>query len=224
MSGQMLGVPDVTSSFPGIDSLGEGCRIDQTVSIMRYGAGTDAISLGEQVSIYAHTRLVVGDVQADPNVGIRMGARSIVNAGGYLSGEGGLEIGEDVLIGPHVKLLSAGHAIDEGDLVIARNRITRAPIVIGDGAWVGAGATILEGVSIGRGAVVAAGALVRADVPDGMVAAGIPAKVVRARNLSGKSARSMPENAFVNTQKGLLGVICRFCAKASHSMRKFYAG
>jgi len=86
-----------------------------------------------------------------------------------------------VLIGPHVKLLSAGHAIDEGDEIIARNRITRSKIVVEDGAWIGAGAIVLEGVRIGRGAVVAAGALVRQDVPAGMVAAGMPAKLLRMR-------------------------------------------
>ena len=179
----LLGVPDTTSAFPGVDQLGAGCRIDPTVSVMRFGERSDVVQLADAVSLYAQTRLVLGDVTADPCVGIRIGARTIVNVGAYLSGEGGLEIGEDVLIGPHAKLLSAGHAIDEGDVVIARNRITRARIVVEDGAWIGAGAMVLEGVRIGRGAVVAAGALVRQDVPAGMVAAGMPATLVRARRL-----------------------------------------
>ena len=174
----LLGVPDTTSAFPGVDQLGAGCRIDPTVSVMRFGERSDVVQLADAVSLYAQTRLVLGDVTADPCVGIRIGARTIVNVGAYLSGEGGLEIGEDVLIGPHAKLLSAGHAIDEGDVVIARNRITRARIVVEDGAWIGAGAMVLEGVRIGRGAVVAAGALVRQDVPAGMVAAGMPATLV----------------------------------------------
>lgn len=177
----LLGVPAVTASFDGIDRLGENCRIDATVSVMRFGERDGVVRLADGVSLYAWTRLVLGDVAADPCVGLRIGARTIVNVGCYLSGEGGLDIGEDVLIGPHAKLLSAGHAIDEGDTVIARNRITRAPIVVGDGAWIGAGAIVLEGVRIGRGAVVAAGALVRRDVPDGVVAAGMPARLLRVR-------------------------------------------
>jgi galactoside O-acetyltransferase len=177
----MLGIPDFTTSHAGVDQLGVGCRIDPSVSVMRFGDRADVLWLADGVSLYANTRLVLGDVVADPSVGIRIGARTIVNVGGYLSGEGGLEIGEDVLIGPHVKLLSAGHAIDEGDIVIARNRITRGRIVVEDGAWIGAGAIVLEGVTIGRGAVVAAGALVRQDVPAGMVAAGMPAHLIRAR-------------------------------------------
>lgn len=177
----MLGIPDFTTSHAGVDQLGVGCRIDPSVSVMRFGDRADVLRLADGVSLYANTRLVLGDVVADPSVGIRIGARTIVNVGCYLSGEGGLEIGEDVLIGPHVKLLSAGHAIDEGDIVIARNRITRGRIVVEDGAWIGAGAIVLEGVTIGRGAVVAAGALVRQDVPAGMVAAGMPAHLIRAR-------------------------------------------
>jgi len=179
----LLGVPDPIGAFPGVDRLGADCRIDPSVSVMRFGERSDVVQLGDAVSLYAQTRLVLGDVTADPCVGIRIGARTIVNVGAYLSGEGGLEIGEDVLIGPHAKLLSAGHAIDEGDVVIARNRITRARIVLEDGAWIGAGAIVLEGVRIGRGAVVAAGALVRQDVPAGMVAAGMPATLLRARRL-----------------------------------------
>lgn len=177
----LLGVPDFVASHVGIDSLGAECRVDPTVSVMRFGERAGVVALAEGVSLYAQTRLVLGDVVADPCVGIRIGARTIVNVGCYLSGEGGLEIGEDVLIGPHAKLLSAGHAIDEGDAIIARNRITRGKIRVEDGAWIGAGAIVLEGVTIGRGAVVAAGALVRQDVPAGMVAAGMPARLVRSR-------------------------------------------
>jgi len=177
----VLGVPDFTPAFSGVDRLGSGCRIDPTVSVMRFSQREDVVCLADEVSLYAHTRLVVGDVVADPSVGITIGARTIVNVGCYLSGEGGLEIGADVLIGPHAKLLSAGHAIDEGDAIIARNRITRGKITVEDGAWIGAGAIVLEGVRIGRGAVVAAGALVRQDVPPGMVAAGMPARLVRVR-------------------------------------------
>lgn len=177
----MLGIPDFTTSHAGVDRIGDGCRIDPSVSVMRFGPRSNVLCLADEVSLYAQTRLVLGDVGADPCVGIHIGARTIVNVGGYLSGEGGLVIGEDVLIGPHAKLLSAGHAIDDGDVVIARNRITRARIVIEDGAWIGAGAIVLEGVTIGRGAVVAAGALVRQDVPAGMVAAGMPARLIRSR-------------------------------------------
>jgi len=137
----LLGVPDFTPSHEGIDRLGARCRVDPTVSVMRFGPPAELLCLGDEVSIYGHTRLVLGDVVADPCVGIQIGSRTIINVGSYLSGEGGLCIGEDVLIGAHAKLLSAGHAIDGGDPVIARNAITRARIVVEDGA----GAALLDG-------------------------------------------------------------------------------
>ena len=188
----LMGIPPYCAAHPGIDVMEPRCRVDPSVSVMRWGARTDVLQLGEQVSIYANTRLVLGDVDAAPCVGLTIGARTIVNVGCYLSGEGGLTIGADVLIGAHVHLLSAGHAIDEGEEIIARNRITRAAISVGDGAWLGAGATVLEGVRIGRGAVVAAGALVRQDVPDGMIAAGVPARVIRARKGDWQTASLPP--------------------------------
>lgn len=59
-------------------------------------------------------------------------------------------------------------------------RSSSAPVVIGDGVWIGARATILKGVTIGDGAVVAAGAVVTRDVPAHSLVAGVPARVVRA--------------------------------------------
>ncbi|MFD1710173.1 acyltransferase [Ottowia sp. GY511] len=185
MSG-LIGVPDFTDSHLGVDMLGEDCRVDPSVAVMRWGRRTDVVCLANRVSLYAYTRLVLGDVDIAPCVGIHIGSGTIVNVGAYLSGEGGLTIGSDVLIGAHAKLLSAGHEIDGGDEIIARNRITRSRIVIEDGAWIGAGAIVLEGVRVGRGAVVAAGAVLRSDVPDGMIAAGVPARVVRARRRAGE--------------------------------------
>ena len=180
----LIGVPETTTAHLGIDVLGEDCRVDPTVTVMRWGERSEAVRLGDRVSIYAYVRLVLGDVEADPNVGLHVGSGTIINVGAYLSGEGGLSIGKDVLIGADAKLLSAGHEIDGGDEIIARNRITRARIVVEDGAWIGAGAIVLEGVRVGRGSVVAAGAVVRTDVPDGMIAAGVPARIVRARRQS----------------------------------------
>lgn len=194
----LIGVPDFTTAHEGVDRLGERCRIDPTVSVMRFGEPASLLTLEDDVSIYGHTRLVLGDVAGDPCVGLHIGPRTIVNVGCYLSGEGGLKIGADVLIGAHVKLLSAGHAIDDGDWVIARNAITRGGIVIEDGAWVGAGAIVLEGVRIGRGAVVAAGAVVRQNVPEGMVAAGMPARLIRRRRFPGdpESQVQMPATSW----------------------------
>ena len=88
---------------------------------------------------------------------------------------GGITIEDDVQIGPRVNLVTENHPLDPAD----RKSLLLKSILIKKNAWIGAGATILPGVTIGENAVVAAGALVNKDVPADTVVAGIPAKVVR---------------------------------------------
>jgi galactoside O-acetyltransferase len=64
-------------------------------------------------------------------------------------------------------------------------------VTIGDGAWIGAGAKLLDGVTIGNGAVIGAGAVVREDVQPGDVAVGVPARVVSSRTPAAPSGRSV---------------------------------
>jgi galactoside O-acetyltransferase len=163
-------------SFPGIDALGRGCRISASVTAFRPpnphpGAG---IFLGDEVLLFDHVRLLLGE--ADTR--LSLGSRVIINVGGYISGEGGLAIEDEVIVGPHVRLLSAGHAIHGGDAVVAKNPITRGEIRVGRGAWIAGGATVLEGVTIGEGAVIGAGSVVTGDVPAFAVVVGNPARVV----------------------------------------------
>ena len=88
---------------------------------------------------------------------------------------GGITIEDRVLIAPKVSLLSEGHLMSPA----TRHGLTVAPIHIKENAWIGANATIMQGVTIGENAVVAAGAVVTKDVPRDTVAGGIPARVIR---------------------------------------------
>ncbi|MBM7421316.1 MULTISPECIES: DapH/DapD/GlmU-related protein [Chryseobacterium] len=88
---------------------------------------------------------------------------------------GGITIEDGVLIAPKVSLLTEGHGILPED----RHTLIPKPIHIKKNAWIGAGATILQGVTIGENVVVAAGSVVSKDVPDNVVVGGIPAKVIK---------------------------------------------
>lgn len=88
---------------------------------------------------------------------------------------GGIAIEDDVLIGPKVSLLTEGHPIEPE----YRHGLTVGKIRIKKNAWIGAGATILQGVTIGENAVVAAGAVVSKDVPDNAIVGGTPAKIIK---------------------------------------------
>jgi acetyltransferase-like isoleucine patch superfamily enzyme len=113
--------------------------------------------------------------------GVEIGDRSEINNYSVVNGAGGVRIGRDVLIGPGVKIISYNHRFDALDRPIREQPYDYRPIVIGDDVWIGAGAVILAGVEIGSGAVVAAGAVVTHSLPPRAVAAGVPARVLRAR-------------------------------------------
>jgi len=87
-----------------------------------------------------------------------------------------------VLMGPRVTLLAENHVFDDLDLPIKEQGVVRSAIHIEDDCWLGAGSTVLAGVTVGHGSVVAAGSVVTKDVPPGSVVAGVPAKLVRSRN------------------------------------------
>jgi acetyltransferase-like isoleucine patch superfamily enzyme len=89
---------------------------------------------------------------------------------------GGITIGDCVFIAPQVSLLTEGHPVSPEN----RHSLTVAPIHIKRNAWIGANATIMQGVTIGENAVVAAGAVVTKDVPENTVVGGIPAKIIKA--------------------------------------------
>lgn len=88
---------------------------------------------------------------------------------------GGITLEDNVMLAPKVCLLSEGHPILPQD----RQTLTVGRIHIKKNAWIGASATILQGVTIGENSVVAAGAVVSQDVPDNTIVGGIPAKIIR---------------------------------------------
>ncbi|MDO3645111.1 DapH/DapD/GlmU-related protein [Mucilaginibacter sp. L3T2-6] len=106
---------------------------------------------------------------------IRMGKGVFINHACSFLDMGGITLEEDVLIGPKANLITENHPLDPAD----RRSLICKPILIKRKAWIGAGATILPGVTVGENAVVAAGAVVSKDVPDNTVVGGVPAKVIR---------------------------------------------
>lgn len=109
---------------------------------------------------------------------IQLGKNVFINHACSLLDMGGIIIEDDVLIGPRVNLTTENHPLDPSD----RRALVTKPIIIKRKAWIGAGATILPGVTIGENAVVAAGAVVSKDVPANTVVGGIPAKFIKAIN------------------------------------------
>lgn len=106
---------------------------------------------------------------------IHLGKNVFINADCKFQDQGGITIGDNVLIGHSVVLATLNH--DENPE--KRANLCPSPIVIGDNVWIGSNATLLPGVTVGDGAIIAAGAVVTRDVDECSVVAGVPAKFIR---------------------------------------------
>ena len=106
---------------------------------------------------------------------ITVGNDVFINSGCKFQDQGGIVIGDGVLIGHAVVLATLNHDLDPAK----RQMLHPGKIVIGNGVWIGANATVTAGVTIGDNAVVAAGAVVTRDVPANTIVGGVPAKVIR---------------------------------------------
>lgn len=110
---------------------------------------------------------------------LRIGNGCWLNVGCYLELGDEIRIGNDVSFGPEVMILTSTHDTRAGTTARRAVEVSCRPVAINDGAWIGARATILPGVTVGEGAIVAAGAVVHRDVPPNTLVAGIPARVVK---------------------------------------------
>ena len=106
---------------------------------------------------------------------IRVGKNVFINHACTFMDRGGITLGDDVFIGPKVCLITENHGLEP----TMRRTLTSKPIHIERGAWIGAGAIVLPGVTVGENAVVGAGSVVTHDVPANTVVAGNPAKVIK---------------------------------------------
>lgn len=107
----------------------------------------------------------------------------------FITGNGGICIGDNVMIGHHVSILTSSHVNESVEDSMKGQGIQLRPVIIGDDVWLGAGARIMMGVSIGRGVIVGANAVVTTDIPDWAVVGGVPARIIRSRQApSGQTA------------------------------------
>lgn len=173
--------------LPGIESgvriaFAENIRLGRYVFI-DHGAYLHAcpggIELGDRTFVMHNAELHVFNFRDLPHAFIKVGARTFIGESVVIRGQGGVTIGEAVLIGPAAQILAINHTFADPSIHIMDQGISGDGIVIEDGAWIGAGAVILDGVRVGRGAVVGANSVVTRDVPSRSLVAGAPARVIK---------------------------------------------
>lgn len=110
---------------------------------------------------------------------IVIGDNCSFNRNCWVSGGGGLILGDDVIIGPNIVIHTANHNYKNQDLRIRSQGHTFKKVEIMDNVWIGAGAIILPGVTINSNSIVAAGAVVTKDVQENTIVGGSPAKFIK---------------------------------------------
>ena len=127
---------------------------------------------------FGRRAIVFGNFTVANPRNVKIGANCAINHDVFLLGRVGITIGDNVTLSARCMLLDAGlnsHSLPE----FRHQAHVEAPITVGNGAWIGAGAIILAGVTIGEHSIVGAGSLVRKDVPARAIVAGNPARLIR---------------------------------------------
>lgn len=139
--------------------------------------GESSMRLGDRVLVARNTIIRARDGTVDIDDGADIGCNCIIGT------DSSVRVGKEVLVAGYAYLVAGGnHNIDDPEVPIIRQGVTsRGGIVIGDGAWLGARVTVLDGCEVGEGTVVGSHGLVTKSLPARVIAHGTPATVVRDR-------------------------------------------
>jgi acetyltransferase-like isoleucine patch superfamily enzyme len=156
--------------------IGSNVVIDDNCLIDAKGETNRGIRIADGVFIGRNTILSCKDGDIELAEGANLGFNCEVFSASRVT------IGKKVLLAAYSYVIGGDHDFSDPSKPVLDQGRKSAGVTIGDGAWLGAGAKILDGVTIGDHAVIGAGAVVREDVPASAIAVGVPARVVAARS------------------------------------------
>ena len=156
--------------------LGNNVTIDDNCLIDARGAGPEGLVLEDHVIINRNSMI---QAKAGP---IHLGKRTSIGSNSVIVSLDGVDFGEAVLTAGGCQISAGAYHFDDPVVaVMDQGAYAKGPITIGEKSWLGTGVIVLDGISIGAGSVIGAGAVVTKDVPEGCVAVGVPARVVKCR-------------------------------------------
>lgn len=158
--------------------LGKGVYLDHGVYLHALPNG---ITIGDETFIMHHTVLHVFNFRKLPKAGITIGKNCFLGEYNVIRAQGGVHIGNEVYTGPMVNFVAVNHVFQDPTVPIRQQGITAHGIVVEDDVWIGANATIIDGVTIGKGSIIGAGSVVTQDIPPYTIAIGSPAKSIKDR-------------------------------------------
>jgi len=167
--------PHVVLRHPHKIHIGSNVVVDDNCLLDAKGETNAGIRIGDGVFIGRNTILSCknGDIELAEGANVGFNCE--------LFSASRVTIGKRALLAAYAYVIGGDHDFSDPSKPVLEQSRTSAGVAIGDGAWVGAGAKILDGVTVGDGAVIGAGAVVRDAVPASAIAVGIPARVVGSR-------------------------------------------
>lgn len=154
-----------------------GVIVDDFVQLIATSRHLEAIDIGEYTFLRSFAMINAGP----PDGFVHIGRRCGVGQGALFYGNGGLNIGNNVMIAGQCAIVASSHIYDNPDVPMIEQGYTAKGITIYDNVWIGAGAKILDGVTIGQGAIVGANAVVINSVDPGDRVGGIPARTLKGK-------------------------------------------
>jgi acetyltransferase-like isoleucine patch superfamily enzyme len=155
--------------------IGSNVVVDDNCLIDAKGESNRGVRIGDGVFIGRNTILSCKDGDIDLADGANIGFNCEIFSASRVA------IGRNTLMAAYTYVIGGDHDFSDPSKAVLEQTRTSAGVTIGDGAWIGAGAKILDGVAVGDGAVIGAGAVVRDSVPAAAIAVGIPARIVGSR-------------------------------------------
>jgi acetyltransferase-like isoleucine patch superfamily enzyme len=155
--------------------LGDGVTLDDLVVLDAKGSSNRGIEVGRGAFLGRGTILSCKDGDITLGDHANLGFHCEIFSGSTVT------VGAHALFAAQVYLVGGGHAFEASEAAVIDQPRTSHGILLGENVWLGTGAKVLDGVRIGKDVVVGAGAVVNADLPDGAIAAGVPARVLRSR-------------------------------------------